>query len=470
MSIALSNGTKAAVSNNTASPFNLIASQRGRNTLQEEINNLHPLMGRSALIVDGALASRRALQEQLSQLGAASIRYACSTLEVARALEAANVDLIICEYQLDDHRTGQQLLEELQLDNRLPWSTSFIMITGERKYTSVLGVMEFEPDDYLIKPFTSSQLAERVIRLFVKKNALYPVSRAHGTGEFKQALALCDQTQRKHPAHGSEIFKLRIKSHMALGENDQAELLLHQAIADRPAPWMNMALARVQTKRSNFISAEKELRQLVTEKPEFTAARDLLADVLWELNRPDESLEILEQIGSAGLNNVNRLRKLADLSIRLNDNARAKQYLQKVIDRTQGTVLARADDFVNLSTALINEGRQEDADRVVLKMRHSLKNPDMEVARILIAVKRESFAGANHKAQTLLEKALTAFEAAEEMPSPMIHISLIESCFDLGLRDRALSHARQLAMRGAHKSVLDRLRASMDKSKKLAGY
>ena len=51
--------------------------------MKQAVKDMTPLKGKTALVVDSALATRRALQDQLSQLGAKTVIFASS---VAAAL------------------------------------------------------------------------------------------------------------------------------------------------------------------------------------------------------------------------------------------------------------------------------------------------------------------------------------------------------------------------------------------------
>ena len=63
------------------------------------------------LIVDRFPAARDALRTMLSTLGITSVAGAGNSVEVLRQVRAANFDIILSDYVLDDGRDGQQFLE-----------------------------------------------------------------------------------------------------------------------------------------------------------------------------------------------------------------------------------------------------------------------------------------------------------------------------------------------------------------------
>ena len=72
--------------------------------MKQAVKDMTPLKGKTALVVDSALATRRALQEQLSQLGAKTVIFASSVSEVEQHLASREFALLVCEYQLEGDR------------------------------------------------------------------------------------------------------------------------------------------------------------------------------------------------------------------------------------------------------------------------------------------------------------------------------------------------------------------------------
>ena len=427
--------------------------------------SMTPLAGKSVLIIDQNAVSRRTLQEQMSILGAASIRFAITPADVFRAIQAVMPDLIICEYQLDDFRTGQQLLEELKIEKKLPWTTGFIMVTGERRYGNVIGVVELEPDDYLIKPFTPSQLSDRVVRLFQKKNVLAPVMKALNNKDFLGVVEIITELEPQHPVFASDFTKLKVQAWMDAGQFDNAEVLLRKMLDTQPAPWMNMVLAKIHCKKSQWEAAREELGKVTRAKPEFLAAKDMLADVLWELNQPEGALQILEDMGSSALENSQRLRKMADLSLRVQNQEKAKDYLNRVINRTQSSSMARVDDYLNLIGIFVEEGNTQAVSQLESKMKQTIGAEGLEVGRLMVSLKQAIKDQDVDRARMLLEQGIKLTETAEKMPSETVHINLVEACFDLGKNQTGYSQARMLASRGVGKAILDRIKRALGKAK-----
>ncbi|MGO3300525.1 MAG: response regulator [Pseudoalteromonas sp.] len=68
---------------------------------------------------------------------------------------AENFDLIVCSFNLTKRQDGYQLYEELRFKRLIKHSTGFIFISAQTYNPLVHSVLELQPDDFLVKPFTN---------------------------------------------------------------------------------------------------------------------------------------------------------------------------------------------------------------------------------------------------------------------------------------------------------------------------
>ncbi|MCR2746784.1 tetratricopeptide repeat protein [Limnobacter parvus] len=429
--------------------------------MKQAVKDMTPLKGKTALVVDSALATRRALQDQLSQLGSKAVIFASSVSEVEQHLASREFALIVCEYQLEGDRNGQQLLEDLRVNKKLAWSTAFMMVTGERSYGNVVAVAEFEPDDYLIKPFTASTLSDRVVRIFNRKARLADAYRAMYDGEYEAIHPICEELESKFPQYLNELERMRIESYFRSRQYDKTEAELIEKLEKIPKPWMQLLLAKVNLEKKQFDDANNLLTAVVKTNPEYLAAGDLFAEVLWEQNRPAEALEILEKMGAKALSSTTRLRKLADLAVRIGDNTRSKNYLTKVIDRSRNTSLSQIHDYLQLSKIYVKEGRHEEAEKLTAKMRTTVNSSELDLARAMMAIQKEIADGRDAKAA---DKLANFFESnSDDLPSfePETLTSLLELCFAVNMDNKGYELASQITRQKPSKAMLDRIRGAI---------
>ncbi|HEX4917171.1 MAG TPA: response regulator [Limnobacter sp.] len=429
--------------------------------MKQAVKDMTPLKGKTALVVDSALATRRALQDQLSQLGARTVIFASSVAEVEQHLASREFALLVCEYQLEGDRNGQQLLEDLRVNKKLAWNTAFMMVTGERSYSNVVAVAEFEPDDYLIKPFTASTLSERVVRIFNRKQRLSEAYQAMFDGQYEALPPVCDRLEQQFPQYLNELERMRVESYFRAGHFEETEKQLLEKLESAPKPWMNLLLAKVNIERKKLDEANGLLSKVVKSNPEYLAASDLFADLLWEQNKPGEALEVLERMGAKALASTSRLRKLADLAVRVGDNTRSKNYLIKVIDRSRNTSLSQIHDYLQLSKIYVKEGRHEEAEKLTAKMRSTVNSTELELARSLMAIQKEITDGRGVKAQEKLNAFFGNYADSLPTMEPETLTSLLELCFAVKMDQKGYELASQISRKRPSKAMLDRIRQAI---------
>ena len=417
-----------------------------------------PLKGKSVLIVDQNTVTKGVMKDHLIELGATQINTAHSSIEARESLKKTTPDLIVCEYHLKDHHNGQQLLEELKTQGSLDVQTSFILVSGERRFNNIVSVAEMEPDDYLIKPFTPFEITERVTRLMEKKAILSPVLKAFKDKRYGDVVNMINPLVEQHPNLQRDLWKLKLKAYTHLSQWDNAIGDLAQWQRSNPEPWVHLSLAEMFGKKGKWDGAFDVVSKLVIEHPHYLAAKDLLADVLWELNRPDAAMEVLEKIGAVGMNSCSRLRKIADLSMRLEQVDKAKIYLQKLIGRTENSSMTRVDDYVNLVGIYHMQGQTEALTQLESKMKQTVAEDELEIGMIMIELKQQINNKRMDKANSLLLKGFNRVENSDKPMAKSICAHLIETCFELDQVQLGLSHAQKLAQRSPGKAILDRLK------------
>ncbi|MEY3445338.1 MAG: hypothetical protein RIR45_93, partial [Pseudomonadota bacterium] len=146
----------------------------------------------SALVVDGNPTSRSILISQLRDFGVGTVAQAARATDARRQLEYKSFDFVLCELHFPGESTsGQDLLDDLRRNQLLPFSTVFIMITGEATYAKVAEAAESALDGYLLKPHRATQLADRLRQARVRKASLQEIFGAIEEEEFELAAQLC---------------------------------------------------------------------------------------------------------------------------------------------------------------------------------------------------------------------------------------------------------------------------------------
>ena len=125
------------------------------------------------LIIDDFPNFCSALRTMVQSFGCEHIEFVLHGEDAIRAMSKTRFDIILCDYNLGEGKNGNDVLEEAKHHHILKSSALFMMITAENSAEMVRGALEYQPDDYLTKPFTKEVLLNRLQRLLVRNRVFY---------------------------------------------------------------------------------------------------------------------------------------------------------------------------------------------------------------------------------------------------------------------------------------------------------
>ena len=398
------------------------------------------------LLVDRHSGARNSLRIILSTLGFSSIHNASTSSEVLRQVKQHQFDVIFSDYQLDDGRDGQQMLEELRQTHLIPLSTVFMLITAERTYRNVVSVAELAPDDYLIKPFTADQLQSRLLRALYKKSFFSHVLRHLDNGAYTDALLACDVLLGQDEQFHYDVLRFKGEILNALGRHDEAQAVYRQVLDNAMVPWARMGLAIALRGQGQLAEAEEIGSELIDEFPDFMTAYDFVASVREEQGKLIEAQAVLQTAADRSPNNSLRQRMVGDVAARNEDLDAAERAYGRVIERHRGSTLRVIDDYTNLTRVMLDRGNLAGARLVTQDLRRGWRsNPQGELAALVMDSLCCDKEGEPAKAKAALEKALALHEriAAEDAGnsapplSQKITVDLAHACLATGNEGKA---------------------------------
>ncbi len=398
------------------------------------------------LLVDRHSSARNSLRVILSTLGLTSIHHAASSSEVLRQVKQYEFDVIFSDYQLEDGRDGQQLLEELRQTHLIPLATVFMLITAERSYRNIVSVAELAPDDYLIKPFTSEQLQVRLLRALYKKAFFSRVFRHLDNGAYNDALAACEALLGQEEQFHYDVLRFKGEILNALGRHDEAQVVYQQVLDNAMVPWARMGLAIALRGQDQLAEAEEIGASLIEDFPDFMAAYDFVASVREELGKLAEAQTVLQEAADRSPNNSLRQRMVGDVATRNNDLDAAEKAYGKVLDRHRGSTLRVVDDYTNLTRIMLDRGNVAGARLITQDLRRNWRsNPQGELAALVMDSLCCDKEGEPAKAKAALEKALALHDRIAAEPdgntgsafSQKIAVDLAHACLATGNQDKA---------------------------------
>ncbi len=339
------------------------------------------------LVIDDSSAMRKMLQMIVQSMGVKSVDLAESVHDVLYKIEKLErrYDIILCDYILGEGRDGQHLLEELKARKLLPYSTVFIMVTGEREYEKVVSAVELAPDDYLLKPFSGQRLMDRILDAAEKKQTLGTLHQHIEQAAYDQAVAEADRLLTEAPRYRMDILRAKADALISLDRLDEAEVIYRTIIAEQPIPWARFGLARIEYLRHKLGAAEEILDQLIADAPNYTTACDLLAEVKHDLDKIEHAQTVLEHGVKVSPRNLRRQRQLGAIAMLNNDLETAEASLSAVTTFGEHSVLIKPTDYANLARCVVAQGQPDRARKVMQSgLKRLPENPQMQAASLFV--------------------------------------------------------------------------------------
>ena len=396
------------------------------------------------LLVDRHSHARESLRSLLyASLRISAIFHAGSSADVLRQVQKEKFDIIIADYQLDDGRDGQQLLEELRKRRLVPRTTVYIMLTAERNYASVISVAELTPDAYLIKPFNAEMLQDRLVRACYKKSFFKHVLVHLDKGYYTEALSACNALTGKEPGFYFDLLRFKAETLSVLGRHEEAGEIFSHVIKTAKFPWGKMGLASVLREMGKSAEAEAVAISLIKECPEYLAAYDFAATIREELGMLTEAQEVLQKANSLSPKNAERNLVIGNIAVRNNDLDTAERAYAKVLEFRRGSSLRSIDDYTNLSRVFLAKGQIEAARKISQDLlRDRRGDGQSELAATIVESLCCSQENEADKARKCLEKALALRESLEgeadsEAVSQKISVDLAHACLAADEEDLA---------------------------------
>ena len=116
------------------------------------------------LIVDDFSSMRRIIRNLLKDIGYANAEEAENGFVAQTKLKQSSFDFVICDWNMPV-MDGLALLKAIRQDPELS-HIPVVMVTAEAKRENIVAAAEAGANGYVVKPFTTQVLAEKVAKVF----------------------------------------------------------------------------------------------------------------------------------------------------------------------------------------------------------------------------------------------------------------------------------------------------------------
>jgi two-component system chemotaxis response regulator CheY len=118
----------------------------------------------NVLVVDDATTMRRIVRSLLRELGLKNVREAEDGQMALENLKRQKADLVVSDWSMPK-MNGIELLRAIRQDEVLK-DTPVLMVTAESKKENIMEAVQAGVNNYIVKPFNSKTLEEKLGKIF----------------------------------------------------------------------------------------------------------------------------------------------------------------------------------------------------------------------------------------------------------------------------------------------------------------
>lgn len=334
----------------------------------------HDFSSSKALIIDGHPTSRSILAAQLRDLGVGTVIQCSRIADARKQLEGREFDVVLCEQHFQDGKaSGQSLLDDLRRAQLLPFSTVFVMVTGEASYTAVAEAAESALDSYLLKPFAATSLADRLLQARKRKRVLREIFVAIEEGDFDQAARLCLVRFQARAPYWLYAARIGAELLLRLGQHDAAQKLFQAVIDAQALPWARLGIARSQLEGGKVQQARRTLEVLISDDPSHADAYDVMGRVHVEQGSLTEALETYRMATQLTPASIERLQRQGMLAFYCGEHAEARRALERAATIGITSKMFDLQSMVLLAFARFRDKDTKGLQRCADNVRHVLE-------------------------------------------------------------------------------------------------
>lgn len=310
------------------------------------------LAGKRILAVDDLVEARSALKKMLTILGATEVDVARDGDEATQRILNIDYDIVISDYNLDKGRDGQQILEEARFTDRLKATSAYIILTGENAMDMVMGALEYEPDDYITKPFTIDVVRKRLERVLLIKEELKDINEAQDRHDSNEVVRLCKIALANGSRLKLKILRILGRALLEQKAYEEALKLYDGILAEREINWamLGRAIALQQLERSD--EATTQLLQTIKVHPRYVQCYDTLARIEVKNQNPKAAQQYLEEAVKVSPKAVLRQMELGKLAYHNQDFPVAESAFRSAIRLARYSCYKSVKNYLSFAKSL----------------------------------------------------------------------------------------------------------------------
>ncbi len=267
------------------------------------------------LIVEEQPLAQSYMKQSLEKIGFGHMRFADHALAAKEQCLHEQFDLVICSFNLSKRQDGYQLYEELRTKALIKHSTGFIFTSAETSGELVHSVLELQPDDFLVKPFSVQELRVRIERILKRKSDLKAIYTLIDDDNQSKALKQINAQLDKSNKYSPILLRLKGNILLALKQNQEAKEFFKSVLNIQKFAWAKVGLVEALIANNEHILAQRMLKTMLERNETRLVALDLLGRLEIKLNQFELAQEFLSQAAHIAPRNIDRQKSLNSVSL-----------------------------------------------------------------------------------------------------------------------------------------------------------
>lgn len=418
------------------------------------------------LVVEDRRPFLNLLKGLLTSLGAKKIDTELSAESALKSCKKVAYDIVVCDLHLGPNRkNGFEFLEEIRKLHLIKPSAVFMMISGDSARSMVLGSLEKQPDDYLVKPFSQAQLNARITRAKNKRLALSALYSQIEHEKYALSIDTCQHfldVGTKYTAHCTQIL---VQLFWKTEEYDKAEALLQKVLDERATQWALSAMAKTQLLKKNYQAAIELSKKAIDSSRNDVESYDILSEAYLENDMPDEALKYIKDAIAISPLSIQRHYMVCKIA-RVNDDFETAMHSsQSIFELSQRSVHRSVNHMCTYVRSILDAAEHSDnkktAHRLMTDAAMVLKKIklddnavkmeegfDFDIFEKLITSRLSLLEGKQTESKVALEESQIKIEQQfSEFPIGLAADSL-KTMLDLGDFEEAAKVSKSLAEQG----------------------
>jgi len=414
---------------------------------QKSSINLKPKL---VLVVDDFFNFRLTMKTMLRSFGLNYIDDASNGEEAIKKLSQRRYDIVLCDYNLGPGKSGQQVLEEAKFREYINYSSIFIMVTAENTLDMIMGAAEYEPDDYLMKPFAKEVLAKKIANLVEKKDNLKGIEKKLKEHDYFRAISLCDQLMDKSPRNISELMKLKGEILLKKGSYQEAAEFYEKVLLMGNVIWAELGSGKANFMLGKYEEAKKIFESIIDKNNKMMPAYDYLAKTMMKMNIPGEAQQVLMKATSISPKAILRQKDLGNIAFTNEDYSTAETSFKSAVEQGKASCFKSPSDYTNLAKTLVQRDASEEGLAV---LGDALKVfPKSSDARLHVSITESYVYKKMNKNEEAVKAMAEAVKLSKELDgniSTEIMLDLAKAHIIMGEKDKGTEILKNI-VRGNH--------------------